>query len=336
MGKNSAASKRLRHNVGLIGAFLFAFNFLALGSALGPSAQAGTPTLDSATSSPGAISASTSIIMTNLSGLDLAAGRFDSTFYVTMTCSASCDVTSWDILNTKSMKRELVFEDELTSSWLVSGTFTFSPDLSLFPFDTQKLPINIEHSFLEADSLVFLADDELSEVSADIKISGWELEDYTITSSTTSYPQLKEDYSRLTFTVPLTRSTLASVTKFYIPLAIFVLLGAATLVLARNDFQIRTGGTALVGLTIFYLASSGGVGFTGAFTVWDASILLSYLALGLVLACGIVGAYLYHEGAYEGPEGEARAKRLRFRYLRILVGLVLFGAIAIAVTAIAT
>jgi hypothetical protein len=126
------------------------------------------------------------------------------------------------------------------------------------------------------------------------------------------------------------------VTKFYIPLAIFIFLGAATLVLSRNDYQIRTGGTALIGLTVFYLATSGGVGFTGALTVWDASVLLGYLALGIVLTCGIVGSYRFNEGVYDGPDGPALSKAMRFRFLRYLIALVSVGAIAITATALLT
>ena len=101
----------------------------------------------------------------------------------------------------------------------------------------------------------------------------------------------------------------------------------------RNDIQLRTAGTALVGLTIFYLFTSGGVGSVGYLTVWDISVIIGYVALSLVMLNGIVGAYLYHEHRFEGAEGEALNKRLRFGFLKGIA--ILLGASAIAIALIA-
>ena len=280
--------------------------------------------------------ASTAIVITNVSGLDLVVGSFDATFYVAITCNNPCDPSEWDIINARSSTRTLVSESGLTSWWLVTGVFSFSPDLSLFPFDTQELPIEIEHGMLDGRQLTFVPNAADSGIDPEVSIAGWTFEEFTLEGSTTHYGQQILDYSKLTFTQPVTRSTIASIMTYYIPLIIFVLLGASTLVLSRNDYQIRVGGTALVGLTVFYLATNEGVGFSGAFTVWDASVLLGYGALGLVLTCGVVGAHIFNEGGFEGPAGAVRAKRLRFGFLWGLIGLVAAGAAAIAAVAILT
>lgn len=280
--------------------------------------------------------ATTAVLVTNVSGLDLVTGTFDATFYVAITCSQPCKPSEWDILNARSSTRTLVSQSGLTSWWLVTGVFTFDPDLGLFPFDTQWLPIELEHGLIDGRRLTFVPDIAGSDVAPDVALAGWRFEDFTLTGSTTHYGDQMLDYSRLTFTQPVTRSTIASVTTYYIPLAIFVLLGASTLVLSRNDYQIRVGGTALVGLTVFYLATNDGVGFSGALTLWDASVLLGYVALGLVLACGIIGSHLYNEGAFEGPAGKARAKHLRFGFLWGIVGLVAVGAAVITAVAVLT
>ena len=136
--------------------------------------------------------------------------------------------------------------------------------------------------------------------------------------------------------VPIGRSTIASITKYYIPLLIFILLGAATLFLCRNDIELRTAGTALVGLTILYLFTSRGVGSVGYLTVWDVSVMPGYLALGLVMVSGIVGAYLFHEHKFDGPEGEALNKRIRFGFLRSIIALVSVSAVAITLVAMLT
>ena len=308
----------------------------ALGLGLLASAAAAGPSASVPVESEGPVEAVATVLLTEMSVLNLATNTFNATFYMSLDCDQLCPEDEWDIINAQSSSRELIDQEGDTSWRRVQGIFTFDPQLKLFPFDTQYLEIEIEHRLLDTDQLVFVPNPVDSEVTSGVSVSGWETEDFTFTSSTIAYRSLGQDYSRMTFTVPVTRSTLATVTKYYVPLAIFIFLGAATLVLRRYEFQIGTGGSALVGLTVFYLATSGGVGTVGYLTVWDMSILLGYLSLGLVLISGVTGLYLTDHGTLEEPDGDAIARRMRNRFLAAFAALVAIGALAIVVIGVGT
>ena len=277
-----------------------------------------------------------SIIMIGLSGVDIQRGTFDATFYLEISCPQECDSGGWEFVNATSISSEVAADEPGSRWWRVMGTFVFQPDLRLFPFDTQRLPLVMEHKRLNSDDMVFVPDMKGSEVSQDIRVPGWIVEPFTFSETESKYSSLDDEFSRVTFSVPIGRSAIASVTKFYVPLLIFILLGAATLVIARNDIQLRTGGTALVGLTIFYLATSGGVGAAGYLTLWDISVIIGYLALGLVLVAGVIGSYLYSEKAFEGEDGDLRNKRLRFRFLGVVVAVIVVGAVIVSGVAVLT
>lgn len=308
----------------------------ALGLGLLPSVAAAGPSASVPMQSDGPVEAVATVLVTEMSAFNLATNTFNATFYLSLSCDQICPEEEWDILNAQSSSRELIEQKDGTSWWRVQGTFTFDPQLQLFPFDTQYLEIEIEHRLLDADQLVFVPNPADSEVTSEASISGWETEAFTFTSSTIAYRSLGQDYSRMTFTVPVTRSTLATITKYYVPLAIFIFLGAATLVLRRYEFQIGTGGSALVGLTVFYLATSGGIGNVGYLTVWDLSVLLGYLALGLVLISGVIGLYLTDRGTLEEPDGDAIGRRMRNWFLAAFAGLVVIGALGIVATGVST
>lgn len=282
------------------------------------------------------VQASVSIVIIGLSGVDMQAGTFDATFYLGVDCELPCAAGDWDLVNSTAVTSELVTDEVDSQWWRVNGTFVFQPDVRLFPFDTQSLPIVIEHKFLTADRLAFVPNYQGSEVAPGVGVPGWTVEGFDYAEATRPYQSLGEDYSQITFSMPLTRSTLAGILKFYVPLLIFIVLGAATLFLGRNDIQLRTGGTALVGLTIFYLATSGGITTVGYLTLWDVSIIVGYVALGLVLLSGVIGAYLFHERRFEGPEGDALNKRLRFGFLWGIVILVAISAAIIGFVALKT
>ena len=291
-----------------------------------------TPTVNDG----GPVVAEMTVLLTNLSGLNLATGTFNATFYVSLTCDRPCEASEWDVLNAQSLKREVIAEKDGATWWLVSGTFTLNPELRLFPFDTQLLPIEIEHRLLDSSELVFVPNVEASEVAPEVIIAGWEKEAFEFTSSTTVYRSLGADYSRATFTQPVSRSTLASITKYYVPLVIFILVGALTLLLTRFDVQIGAAASALVGMTVFYLATSGGVGTVSYLTVWDLSLIIGYVVLSLVLACGVIGTRRKDAGAYETPEGEAEGRRMRLAFLAAVTLVVVLGGAGIFLTAVLT
>ena len=295
--------------------------------------QAAAPVTAAQAADPAPTEAEISVVVTNLSKLDLDQGVFHAILYLGITCTEPCQADEWDLVNANEYTYELTADEGPTTWWRVSGTFVFQPNLRLFPFDTQILPIIIEHEDLTTEELIFVPDLQTSEVSSLTGVPGWLIEPFTFTASEHYFAAFEETYSSVTFGLPVVRSTVASITKYYIPLVIFIILGVATLFLGRNDIQLRTAGTALVGLTIFYLFTSGGVGAVGYLTVWDMSVIVGYVALGLVLLCGIIGAYLFHEHRFDGPAGEALNKRLRFGFL---TGIAIFMAIsAVVITVIA-
>lgn len=291
---------------------------------------------DSTVTSGAPVAADVTVLLTRVSGLNLTSGTFGATFYLSLACDRPCDVSEWDVLNAQSLTREVIAEEGDRTWWLVTGSFILDPQLRLFPFDTQELPLEIEHRLLDSSELVFVPDVQASEVIPEVVVSGWEKQAFEFTASTTAYRSLSADYSRATFILPVSRSLLASITKYYIPLVIFILVGASTLLLSRFEVQIGTAAAALVGMTVFYLATSGGVGSVGYLTVWDLSLILGYLVLGLVLGCGVLGTRRTDAGVFETPEGVAEGRRMRRTFLAVVVMVVVLGGVGITLIAALT
>lgn len=316
----------------VVGLLAATFGFLASAS----TAHAASPVEAVSTADAQGAVARLGIVVKSLSNVNLEDGTFHANFYLGVMCSEPCQPDDWDLVNANSYTSEVSLDDSNNKWWRVSATFVFQPSLRLFPFDTQNLPIIVQHDLLNVDQFTFVPAMDRSEVNPDVSVPGWIVEPFGFTTTEHRSIAMDETYSRAEFDIPIGRSTIASVTKYYIPLLIFILLGAATLFLGRNDIQLRTAGTALVGLTIFYLFTSGGVGSVGYLTVWDLSVMVGYLALGLVMTSGIIGAYLYHEHKFEGAAGEALNKRIRFGFLWGIIALVAMSAIAITLVAVLT
>lgn len=293
----------------------------------------GAPAGGSSAPAVDAVQAQAAIYVISISKLDLRGPSFDASFYFYVICKQKCSPDSWELMNGKVTDKSLQTDTPTLKVWRVTASFSFDPNFRRYPFDDQSLPIVIEHSNLTNSKMIYVPYLQYSGVDPAVTTPGWEIGQFSFTESLHHYVPFDETYSQLKFSVPLSRSTLASISKNFVPLIIVVLLGASTLVLARNDMQLRTGGTALLALTLFYLASTAAIPTVGYLTLWDEAVVLGYILLFLVLLCGAVGSYLYGEGKFEGEAGKALNKRIRFWFAIAIGVLATGGSMIIVLTA---
>ena len=274
-------------------------------------------------------------VLANIANVNLGAGTFDANFYLGLTCSAECRQVPWETVNALLERQVLATETETTSWWKVGATLVFDPDLHDYPFDSQALPISIESTGLNASRLTLQSVDSASGEALSTPVAGWESGTPFVTTSVRDYSMLGEQYSQARFELPIQRSVIATILIFYLPLSAFLLLGIAVLSLKRSDYHIRVAGTALVGLTIFYLATTRGVAAEGQLSVWDLSLVMSYLVLVIILLTGVVGARNFQAGKYEGADGEALENRVRRSSLIVALAILIIGVIGIPLYALA-
>ena len=274
-------------------------------------------------------------VLENIANVNLGAGTFDATFYLGLTCSAECRQAPWETVNALQEKQVLASESQTTTWWKVGATLVFDPDLHDYPFDSQALPISVESTGLDASRLTFEAVDGASGEALTTPVAGWASGTPSVTTGVRDYVMLGEEYSQARFELPIQRSVIATILNFYLPLSAFLLLGIAVLSLKRSDYHIRVAGTALVGLTIFYLATSRGVAAEGELSVWDLSLVVSYLVLVIILLTGVVGARNFQGGKYEGADGEALENRVRRSSLIVALAILGIGLIVIPLYAVA-
>ncbi len=300
-----------------------------VGQAAGSSAQ--NHVIRSATA---AEQAEVQVLVETISGVNLATATYDATFYLGLRCSVTCRSTRWEIVNATQENQALVTEADGWTWWKVSATMLFSPDLRTYPFDTQVLPIAIESTAQDVNSVQFQVNPQGLSTKLAAPIPGWSMGQPTSNTSISEYPMLDEKYSQVRFEIPIHRNFLASILTYFVPLSAFIVLGVAVLALERSDYHIRVAGTALVGLTVFYLATSGRVTSTDYLTVWDLCIALGYISLSSVLIGGIIGARLYQKGRYEGDEGRAFEGKVRFRFFLLATMIVLVGGLGVVAYAL--
>src|SRR5882724_5135331 len=96
-----------------------------------------------------------------------------------------------DIPNAKDIEIDQVLSDTIDGKiWVqLKMKCTMKEDWQVhnFPFDEQHLKINIEDSNRDVTSLVFVADNEDSRLNAKEGLTGWVMDNFKVTATSTPY-----------------------------------------------------------------------------------------------------------------------------------------------------
>ncbi len=99
----------------------------------------------------------------------------------------------------------------------VTGDFIKTFDFSMYPFETHALTVELKHTTLPCDSLVYDID-PTSNMEPTANVAGWNLG--TLQSEVTNHLYGDEIFSRPIFTMDLSRPMISAFIKSVLPIAI--------------------------------------------------------------------------------------------------------------------
>lgn len=296
------------------------------------------------------------IYVTGLRGFDLNNQSFTTDFEVWSVCPSP------DLQPLKTLKLIGAIESEInnittlevpnqsdsfsprtTLYWTqgeVKATLYYRWNLKNYPFDRQRLSIQIQESTQNAGSFIYTPDFFQSGYQKSIPVPGWTIEGFSIQEQTVQYdttfgnPSLKDgmgEYSRLVISLDLQRSNLVSFLKLTAGVYAAVALSAMSLLL-NDDYADRLGilvGTLFAAVVNLQVADSA-LGQTDSFTLTD---FIHVMAIVYIFAAACIS--LYSRKLTEAGSNELALKIDRRISLPIFViSFVLFNIVVIAYAAI--
>lgn len=209
-------------------------------------------------------------------------------------------------------------------------------DVNDFPFDKQKLSIRIDHTILDENQLVFIADKNNSSVDSNLVLSNWKIDSLSFYTQNQTYnttfgdPLIKgkSTYPSVTAEIYLTRqnswSTLFKMlTGVYVAFSIVML---AFFVKPADRLGLCVGGLfAAVGNK--YIIESA-VPSTVSNTLFDNIHNITFVAIFVVLVIAVI-SFKWNET--QNPAYMQKAKKLdRMSFYAVLVVYFMVNAILIA------
>jgi hypothetical protein len=191
------------------------------------------------------------------------------------------------------VKPEVLPDGTFYSIVHVQGKFNTKLPLEDYPFDTQNLVVALEDKNKSESELVYVPDDDPISLSGDITIPGWDIGEPSMEVVSNKYPtdfgdpRAGEDtYSRVTFSLPVTRPAGTYSLKLLFPILLVALTAALALSVHPRyvEGRIGIGITALLTLVALQLTSSAGLPDVNYLILLDKLYILSYAFVVLTMA----------------------------------------------------
>jgi hypothetical protein len=194
----------------------------------------------------------------------------------------------------------------------ITGTFFYLPDLRLYPFDTQRLPIAFENASLSSDEMVFVDDRATYERSGEpetrwginraLHVPEYVLSNVERTVADAPYPTNFGDparlteadqsshYSRFAIEVTFAREYLSYAFKILIPLLIILAMAFVVFFVptARVDVAAPIAMTSLLSCMAYNVAVTQNLPDVGYLVLSDKFFIATYLLLLVTLVSTFV------------------------------------------------
>ncbi|MBI3272814.1 MAG: hypothetical protein HYZ53_27755 [Planctomycetes bacterium] len=257
-------------------------------------------------------------------GLDVSKGLFYTDFYVWFRWKdEKFDPSGIEYMNAQGKvdiqeNEKLVVGDQHYVCLRVRGQFRGNFPLHKYPFDSQKLTIEIEHQMMETYQMVFVADREMYDGTSrdlnlqgreqDLRIAGWTVRGVAQEVDTHRYetdwghprPTGKQtDYSRYVYRVGISRVLYPYLLKFLLPLVVIVLLSFLVFFIDASKFgeQCMIGLVAFISAIVFHSLETRSIPDVGYLVVADKFFILSYFVIFLTIVQTVLAQVLAERGA---------------------------------------
>jgi hypothetical protein len=205
----------------------------------------------------------------------------------------------------------------------IRSTLNSSLNLRLFPFDRQRLTVQLSDNWLSSDMryqdkpFVMGVDDTVLG-----QLSQWDVGQQMTYGHESRYFKWEEGvwgderpfYDYATFGVTVRRHTTFHLTKFFLPLLIIVLVSITVFWVDPDDLpsQVGIGVTCLLAAIAFQLAQASTLPEVAYLTLADLVFALSYLTIALALVESLYSNVLSRQGAKERALRMDRICRVAF------------------------
>lgn len=219
--------------------------------------------------------ASLGVVIVNVFELDMSENSFYADFYLWCRWKGAIDPLKniefsnakeqWSFSKTSLHDSAILLKDGFCYNSLhIQGKFNHNFILNNYPFDRQKISVQLENSIYTSEQLVYAADTANSNMESNITIPGWNIENFEFANTQHKYqsnfglPENKDNdsYNNLSFSITLHRPAQYFFWKLLLPIIIVLLSSLGSVIIYPRYVDARIYAPVGALLTTVFLQQS--------------------------------------------------------------------------------
>ena len=204
----------------------------------------------------------------------------------------------FEFMNGRAASKELLSDDTDNATgqrdlwWRIQANLYAEPRFDQYPFDEQRVVLQLEDAVHPAGELVYRDMTQGSGLDPGVRIAGWRIDGTTIQVDDKAYP-FDESYSRLTYTVQLSREPLSAMLRSFLPPIAFMVVSGLSFLLHPSKIaqRIALGTSMLISAVGFHVSQTVSLPTLGRLTLFDEVMLSAYAFLAASILVTAVIAY---------------------------------------------
>lgn len=199
------------------------------------------------------------------------------------------------------------YDGTASGSANMSARLASNFDLRRFPFDTQRLILEIESYVWDEGQVRIMADEEKTGFAETFEIPEWTVTDVQANVRTVDVVRADKPFSRLTLAIDIKRKSGFYLWKILLPLLIIVMLSWSVFWMVDEYFgmRVRLAATGVLTVVAYQFAVAKDLPRVGYLTLIDKVTVISFL----LLATTVLESYLASSARAKDPEKALRIDR---------------------------
>jgi hypothetical protein len=220
-------------------------------------------------------------------------GAYTMDFYIwfqfpTNGTPAGFSIDNFEFMNGRAGSRDQIsFTDDGTTTeiwYRVQADLYATPHFKMYPFDKQKLTMELEDSGMTTTDLVYYPLTQDNTLDPDLTIAGWDISGSSWTATTHHYGW-GEEYSRMVFTINVSRPPTSTTIKTMLPPIIFCIVSGLSFFFpsTRMGEKVGLSTSMLITAVMFHISQTSSLPPLGSLIMIDKIMLATYTFLTISL-----------------------------------------------------
>jgi hypothetical protein len=220
----------------------------------------------------------------NFGNYDVSRGTYTMDFYLHFRLPPGLDISRFEFMNGRATSKEILSDNTTAGQrdvwYRIQANLFTDPQFRHFPYDRQEIRLILEDSIHPTSSLRYNWVTRGTGLDADLRVAGWTIDRTEAVVSEKTYPFMdgEESYSRLTYSIHVSKPTFSATMRTFLPPVAFLLVASFSFFLdpATPVPRLTLGTGMLISAVAFHLSQVVNVPFLGMLTPFDKFMISAY------------------------------------------------------------